>query len=54
METETNWTNGTMDASDTYPVCDTCQYVDWERRTGDGDSCPECEARLPETTGGAN
>jgi hypothetical protein len=33
---------GTMDASDTYPCCDTCGYVDWNRRTRDGDACPEC------------
>lgn len=33
---------GTMDASDTYPCCDTCEYVDWDRRTQDGDECPAC------------
>lgn len=36
---------GTMDTSDTYPVCDTCEYVEWERRTADGGPCPECEER---------
>ena len=34
---------GTMVDGDTYPVCDTCGYVDWDRRTRDGDDCPECE-----------
>lgn len=33
---------GTMDASDTYPCCDVCGYVDWDRRTEDGDDCPKC------------
>lgn len=34
--------DGTMDASDTYACCDTCGYVDWDRRTQDGDECPKC------------
>jgi hypothetical protein len=34
--------SGVMVDGDTYPVCDTCEYVDWDRRTKDGDECPQC------------
>lgn len=35
---------GTMeDVGKSVLICDTCEYVDWDKRTADGDPCPKCD-----------